>query len=75
MHYLTDIEEQIQEYRRITSAVTLEGADLHVLEQIQRERDEANISLKQRLATVLVDLGIKVDADAAVLRATSHEAA
>ncbi len=73
MHFLRDIEEQIEEYRRVTSAANLESADLAVLDQIQRE--EANISLKQRLATVLVDLGIKVDADAAVLRATSHEAA
>ena len=75
MHYLTYIEEQLEEYRRLTQLQNLNGADLDVIEQIQREREEANPSLKQRLASVLVDLGLKVDADAAVLRATSHEAA
>ena len=75
MHYLADIEEKLTEYRRLTEVPDLEGHDLAVLRQIQRERDATNAGLKQRLATVLVDLGMRVDADAAVHRATSHEAA
>ena len=75
MYYLRDLEEQMNEYHRYASSTNLEGRDLDVLEEIQRERDDANTGLKQRLATVLVDLGIKVHAEAAVQRATSHEAA
>ena len=72
LYYLRDLEEQIDEYRRQAADTSLERRDFDVLEQIQKEESGG---LKRRLATVLVDLGIKVDADAAVNHAASHEAA
>ncbi|MGE0056360.1 MAG: hypothetical protein AB7P33_10835 [Dehalococcoidia bacterium] len=72
MYYLRDLEEQMEEYRRqaISAHSPLEARDLDVLEDIQRA--EAG-NLKRRLATVLVELGLKVDARAA-LRAANEAA-
>jgi hypothetical protein len=63
MYFLRDLEEQMEEYNRRAAAASLEDQDLAVLEDIQRA--EAG-NLKRRLATALVELGIKVDHRAAV---------
>lgn len=72
MYYLRDLEEQLDEYRRqaLAAQSSLEPRDLDVLEEIQRA--EAG-SLKRRVATALVELGLKVDARAA-LRAANEAA-
>ena len=62
MYYIRDMEEQIEEYRRVTG-LALESQDLAVVEDIQRQHAG---SFKRRLATTLVELGIKVDHRAAV---------
>ncbi len=69
MYYLRDLEEKLEDYRRQAASTYsgLEPRDLDVLEDIQRA--EAG-SIKRRVATALVELGIKVDARAAVRAAT-----
>jgi hypothetical protein len=72
MHHLREIEEQIMEYGWNNRASHLSERDLEVLEQIEREQSGA---FKKRLATLLVELGIKVHPSAAIRYAASHEAA
>lgn len=70
MYILRDLEEQIEEYRREAALADLDARDLDVIEDLQRANA---VSFKSRLATVLVELGIKVDARAA--RRAANEAA
>ena len=71
MYQLADLEEQIVVQARAAQSHLTER-DLEVLEEIEREQSG---SFKRRLATLLVELGIKVHPTAAIHYAASHEAA
>ena len=72
MYPLRDLEEQIFMYHAQTAQSRLTPRDIEILEEIEREQSGA---FKRRLATLLVDLGIKVHPTAAIRYAASHEAA
>jgi hypothetical protein len=72
LHYFGDIEEELEAIRRETVSPysRLNARDLDVLQEIQRENGG---SFKRHIAAALVELGIKVDAHAA-LRAANEAA-
>lgn len=71
MHYLRDIEEQLDEYRRATAAAHYEQRDIDILDEIQQTDSR---SLRKSLATAFVQFGIKLDPRAASLAGTREAA-
>lgn len=63
MHYLIDVQERIDESRRQAVTATYTPRDLEVLESIQRQSE--SLGVRKYVATVLVQLGLKLDPDAA----------
>ncbi len=72
MYPLRDLEEQIVEYQAQVANPHLTSRDIEVLQEIEREQSGG---FKRGLATLLVDLGIKIHPAAAIHYAASHEAA
>ena len=72
MYHLRDLEEQLYEYHQQIVRSRFTSRDLEIIEELEREQSG---SFKRRLATLLVELGIKVHPTAAIHYAASHEAA
>ena len=64
MHYLRDIEERIDESRRQAVTATYTPRDLEVLESLQRQAEATGF--RKHVATALVQLGLKLDREAAL---------